>query len=55
MTNHQRSAQNLPPRGSEMPSVTPVEKPEHDPSTILVEHNDADPNSPTYTGDYASS
>lgn len=30
------------------PSQVPVEKPAHDPSTIVVEHNDQDPNSPTY-------
>lgn len=29
---------------------TPVEKPEHDPETVVVEHNPDDPNAPNYQG-----
>lgn len=29
----------------------PAPKPPHDPSTIIVEHNPDDPNSPTYQGE----
>lgn len=43
-----KTSASEPQHRAEVTPASEIVKPVHDPNTIIVEHNDADPNSPTY-------